>query len=127
MVSSAWQKQLPMWITYSRIAVTPIVLLTLLPHTFIWNVVASLIFVVASATDYFDGYYARKYNATSNLGKFMDPIADKILVSSIFVFLAVFKEIDPWLVIIIMARDTYISGIRAVAAADNVIIAAKQA
>lgn len=127
MTTEDWKKQLPMWITYSRIAVTPIVLLALLPQNLFWNVIASLVFVIASVTDYYDGYFARKYQATSNLGKFMDPIADKILVSSIIVFLAVFKKIDPWLVVIIMARDTYISGIRAVAAADNLIIAAKPA
>lgn len=123
----SWQKKLPMWITLSRIALVPIVLLGMALDTIPSKVMAALFFMIASISDYFDGYYARKYGAVSNMGKFMDPIADKILVTSILVALIPTERIDPWMVIIILARDTLISGLRSVAAADQVIIAAKPA
>ncbi|GIL18358.1 MAG: CDP-diacylglycerol--glycerol-3-phosphate 3-phosphatidyltransferase [Oligoflexia bacterium] len=97
------------------------------PNTLGFSVAAAACFLLASITDYFDGYYARKFNAISNMGKFMDPIADKILVTSILVMLVTQVKIDPFMVIVILARDTFISGIRSVAAADGIIIAAKPA
>lgn len=123
--STSWKMKLPMWITFSRIGMAPFVLLCMLPNTFWWNVAAALLFMASSVTDYFDGYYARKFNAVSNMGKFMDPVADKILVSSILVMMAYYQKIDPWMVVVILSRDNFISGIRAVAAADGVVIAAK--
>jgi CDP-diacylglycerol--glycerol-3-phosphate 3-phosphatidyltransferase len=116
-----------MWFTISRIAMVPFILLCMLPNAFWWNVAAAVLFIMASSTDYYDGYFARKYNAISNMGKFMDPVADKILVSSVLVMMAYFQQIDPWMVIVILARDTFISGIRSIAAADGVVIAAKPA
>jgi len=83
--------------------------------------------MLASVTDYFDGYFARKYQAVSNFGKFMDPIADKILVTSVLTMLLAMGKIDAWMVIIILARDNFIGGIRSVAAADQIVIDAKPA
>lgn len=123
----SWQKQLPMAITLSRIAVVPLVLIGMEMATLNARLIAGLLFIVASISDYFDGFYARKFNAVSNMGKFMDPIADKILVTSVLVALIPGDRISPWMVIIILARDTLISGLRSVAAADQVIIAAKPA
>lgn len=122
-----WKMQLPMWITVSRIAMVPFVLLAMLPNSFWWNIIAALLFMLASITDYYDGYFARKYNAVSNMGKFMDPVADKILVSSILVMMAYYQKIDPWMVVVILGRDNFIGAIRAVAAADGIVIAAKAA
>jgi CDP-diacylglycerol--glycerol-3-phosphate 3-phosphatidyltransferase len=122
-----WKLRLPMWVTLSRIAMVPFILLCMLPNVFWWKVIAAILFMLASTTDYYDGYFARKYNATTNMGKFMDPVADKILVSSVLVMLAYFQYIDPWMVVVILARDTFIGGIRSIAAADGVIIAAKAA
>lgn len=122
-----WQKKLPMHMTMARIYLVPFVLLSMWPNTLLWNVLAIFLFIIASITDYYDGYFARKYNAVSNMGKFMDPIADKVLVTSILVMLQFRGVIDPVMVIILMARDTFIGGIRSVAAADNVIISAKSA
>ncbi len=123
----SWKLQLPMWITISRIAMVPFVLLCMLPNSFWWNIFAAFLFTLASITDYYDGYFARKYNAVSNMGKFMDPVADKILVSSILVMMAYYQKIDPWMVVVILGRDNFISGIRAVASADGIIMAAKSA
>lgn len=103
----------------------PVIVAFLYPNNLPLNLTAAILFIVTSITDYYDGYFARKYNATSNMGKFMDPIADKILVTSVLVMLVPSDRIDPLMVIIILARDTFIGGIRSVAAADQIIIDAK--
>lgn len=103
----------------------PFVLLAMHPYTLPWNITAALLFMVASITDYYDGYFARKYQAVSNMGKFMDPIADKILVTGVLIMLLYQGKVDPWMVLLILSRDTFIGGIRAVAAADQIIIDAK--
>ena len=114
-----------MWITYGRMAAAVLVVGCMVPNQVLTNVIAAVIFILASISDYFDGYFARKYNAVSNMGKFMDPIADKILVTSVLVMLTASLKIDVFMVIIILARDTFIGGIRSVAAADQIIIDAK--
>jgi CDP-diacylglycerol--glycerol-3-phosphate 3-phosphatidyltransferase len=120
-----WQKKLPMQITWFRIWLVPIIIAMMMPETLFWNVAAAMLFIVASISDYYDGYFARKYNAISNMGKFMDPIADKILVTSILVMLVPSFRIDPLMVAVILARDTFIGGIRSIAAADGIVIDAK--
>ena len=122
---SDWKKKLPLQLTLSRIYLVPLIILCLWPKEFSWSVLAATIFIIASITDYYDGFFARKYQAVSNMGKFMDPMADKVLVSSILIYLIPAGVVDPYMVIILMARDTYIGSIRAVAAADNIIIDAK--
>lgn len=124
---ATWKKNFPMQLTLSRITMTVPAVLCLIPNTLLWNFVASAIFIVAAITDYYDGYYARKFQAVSTMGKFMDPIADKILVTSLLTMLIVPGKVDPYLVILLTVRDTFIGGIRAVAAADGIIIAAKSA
>lgn len=120
-----WKKQLPMMITWFRIWMVPLIVAFLWPNQLWYNIVAAALFIIASISDYYDGYFARKYNAASNMGKFMDPIADKILVTSILVTLIPTGKIDPLMVIVILSRDTFISGIRSIAAADGIIIDAK--
>lgn len=127
MTATEFQKNLPMRITLSRIFAVPVIVAMMWPNEFRWNVAAAIFFMLASLTDYYDGYYARKYNAVSNFGKFMDPIADKILVTSVLTMLLSQGKIDVGMVIIILARDNFIGGIRSVAAADQIIIAAKPA
>lgn len=131
------KEKIPLYFTLARIYLVPVILFFMLfpaiqkeidlGTTQCFEILATVFFILASITDYFDGYYARKLNAVSNFGKFMDPIADKILVSSILVALIFLKRIDPFMVIIIMARDTFIGGIRSVAAAEKLIIDAKPA
>ena len=127
MTPTEWQKNLPMRITMSRIFMVPVIVAAMWPNNLFWNLSAAILFMIASGTDYFDGYYARKYNAVSNFGKFMDPIADKILVTSVLAMLLSQGKIDVWMVVIILARDNFIGGIRSVAAADQIIIDAKPA
>ncbi len=123
----AWKKKLPMWLTWSRIWVCPVLIALVWfdGPTFRWA--AALLFILASMTDWFDGSLARKYDAESNMGKFMDPIADKILVATALILLVHSRHADPVMVILLLARDIFIGGIRSVAAADGVVIAAKAA
>lgn len=94
-------------------------------NTELGNWLAAICFIIASITDYYDGYYARKLNAVTNLGKFFDPVADKILVSSLLILLLSKGKIDPWMVILFVGRDTIVGGIRSVAAADGLVIDAQ--
>ncbi len=126
-MTTPFQKKLPMMITMSRMLFVPVIVGFLIPDQVWMNLTAALLFMAASVTDYFDGFYARKYNAVSNMGKFMDPIADKVLVTSILVMLSAAQKIDPLMVIVILARDTLIGGLRSVAAADGIVIDAKSA
>ena len=88
---------------------------------------AAAIFIAASITDWFDGALARKYGVVSTMGKFMDPIADKILVSSILTMLIPSGRVDPILVLLLLSRDILVGGIRSIAAADQIVIDAKSA
>ena len=85
---------------------------------------ADVIFIVASLTDLFDGKIARKYNLVTNFGKFMDPLADKLLVCSALICLVEMSRIPAWMVILIIAREFIISGFRLVASDAGVAIAA---
>ena len=120
-----WKKKLPNILTFSRIFLTIPIVAVLFSPQLEYRFVAALLFVLASFTDYFDGYFARKYQVVSTAGKLMDPIGDKILVTSTLIMLVHLDKISPILVILLFSRDLLIGGIRAAAAADNVIISAR--
>lgn len=122
---SDWRQKLPMQLSMSRVYIVPLLLALMWPQSFLFNFLAAALFIIASITDYYDGYFARKFKAVSNLGKFMDPVTDKVLVSSVLILMVAQGKIDSFLVIILLARDTIIGGIRSAAAADRVVIAAK--
>lgn len=88
------------------------------------DILACIIFVVASLTDFLDGYIARKYNLVTNFGKFMDPLADKLLVCAALICLVDMGRISSWIVIVIMSREFIISGFRLIASDNGVVIAA---
>ncbi|MBN8538517.1 MAG: CDP-diacylglycerol--glycerol-3-phosphate 3-phosphatidyltransferase [Deltaproteobacteria bacterium] len=121
----SWKKKLPIQLTLSRVYILPFIIFFLYLNSFYYSFLAAILFIAASITDYFDGYYARKWNLVTNLGKFLDPVTDKILVISILIYLNSVGFVDPYLVIILTLRDTFIGGIRAAAATENVVIAAK--
>ena len=116
---------LPNKITMIRVILIPFFVFFMLtdfvPYS---NVIAVAIFIVASLTDTLDGYLARKYELVSNFGKFMDPLADKLLVCSAMIAFIELDLIPAWIVIIIIAREFIISGFRLIAAEKNVVIAA---
>ena len=89
-----------------------------------WDYLALGIFIVASLTDMLDGKIARKYNLVTNFGKFMDPLADKLLVCSALIGLVGMGRIPAWMVIVIISREFIISGFRLIASDNGVVIAA---
>ena len=89
-----------------------------------YYVAACVIFIVASATDWLDGYLARKWNMVSNFGKIMDPLADKILVYSALCLFIESDIIAAWMLIIILAREFIVAGMRTVAASEGTVLAA---
>ena len=116
---------LPNKLTILRIIMIPIFLFFLLMPTIAHNdEIALAIFILASLTDLLDGYIARKYDLGTNFGKFMDPLADKLLVCSALIALIGLGRIDAWIVILIIAREFIISGFRLVAAEQGLVIAA---
>ena len=86
--------------------------------------VAAALFIIASLTDMLDGKIARKYNLVTNFGKFMDPLADKLLVCSALICMIELRELPAWMVIIIISREFIISGFRLIASDNGVVIAA---
>lgn len=114
-----------MFFTYLRIAAAPVVMGVLyIPWTWAgWT--AAILFFLGSLTDWADGYFARRFNAHSNAGKLMDPIADKLLVLGPIIMLLAMNRVDAVMVFLLLARDTFIGGVRSIAATNNVIIAAK--
>ena len=86
--------------------------------------VAAALFIIASLTDMLDGKIARKYNLVTNFGKFMDPLADKLLVCSALICMIELRELPAWMVTIIISREFIISGFRLVASDNGVVIAA---
>ena len=89
------------------------------------RILACIIFVGASITDYYDGQIARKYNLVTNLGKLIDPLADKLLVISALTVLTKYDKISLWIVLIIIFRELMITELRAIVAADGTVIAAE--
>ena len=117
---------LPNKLTTFRVILIPFfVFFMLAPNmTGINHYIAVAIFIVASLTDLLDGKIARKYNLVTNFGKFMDPLADKLLVCSAMICLIQTGQLAAWIVVIIIAREFIISGFRLVAADNGIVIAA---
>ncbi|QBP94785.1 CDP-diacylglycerol--glycerol-3-phosphate 3-phosphatidyltransferase [Bacillus mycoides] len=129
---------LPNKITISRIFLIPIFMVIMLAP-FEWgsfiigdvelpiqHLVGALIFIIASATDWIDGHYARKYNLVTNLGKFLDPLADKLLVSAALITLVEMQYVPAWIVIVIISREFAVTGLRLVLAGTGEVVAANQ-
>ena len=117
---------LPNKLTIFRVILIPFFVIFLLldasNQTYRYN--ADAIFIIASLTDMLDGKIARKYNLVTNFGKFMDPLADKLLVSAAMICLIATGQLAAWIVIIIISREFIISGFRLVASDNGIVIAA---
>lgn len=124
--ATGWRLAFPMWLTMSRMFLAAIMMGTMQFIDAPWNGwISAAIFILAALTDWWDGYFARLWNATSNMGKFMDPIADKVLVSTTLIILIPDGRVHPFLVVLLLNRDILIGGLRSVAAAEQLIIDAK--
>lgn len=117
-----WKKNLAFWATMARIVAVPLIILLLAFPNPWTGYVSAVLFILASITDYYDGYWARKYDSVSNLGKLLDPIADKLLVSSVLIMLIPTSQVSAIMVVLLLGRDTLVSGLRSFAAAENLII-----
>ncbi|MCK5725022.1 MAG: CDP-diacylglycerol--glycerol-3-phosphate 3-phosphatidyltransferase [Desulfobacterales bacterium] len=102
----------PNKLTLFRIAVVPIIIILLLFPNPICTLIAGLLFSAAAITDYLDGYYARKKGLVTTLGKIMDPVADKLLVSSAFILLTSLGWVPAWMACIIIGRELAVTGLR---------------
>lgn len=111
-------------ITLTRILMIPVFMALMLIEFPFHMEIALAVFLLASLTDKLDGYLARKYNMITDFGKFMDPLADKLLVTGAFVVFIQLGRIEAWIVFVILAREFAVTGLRSLAAAQNVIIAA---
>ncbi|MGM9521321.1 MAG: CDP-diacylglycerol--glycerol-3-phosphate 3-phosphatidyltransferase [Oscillospiraceae bacterium] len=111
---------IPNILTIVRVILVPVFFLCLY-----WNRYFALaVFIAASLTDFLDGHLARKNNQITNFGKFMDPLADKLLVTTALISLACFGQIPAWVAIIVVGRDLAVDGLRMVAASRNIVMAA---
>lgn len=115
---------LPNLITIGRLFLIPPVLVLIDPTDPIKNFIATLLFAAASGLDVVDGFLARRQGLVTVFGKFMDPLADKLMAMSVMIYLVAVGLLPAWLVVLMMSRDFYISGLRSVAASMGVIIAA---
>ena len=132
------EMNIPNKITISRILLIPFFVLVMM-FDFGWGTmslfgavmpvhhfVGALIFILASTTDWVDGYYARKYNLVTTLGKFLDPLADKLLVSAAFILMVELEMAPAWIIIIIISREFAVTGLRLILAGGGEVVAANQ-
>jgi CDP-diacylglycerol--glycerol-3-phosphate 3-phosphatidyltransferase len=115
---------LPNILSTFRFLVIPVLVFMADSNKPLINSIAALLFLVASLTDIVDGYIARKYNIVTNMGKILDPLADKLLVLVILIMLIPVGRVPAWMVALIVFRETAVTSLRAVAASDGVVIAA---
>ena len=117
---------LPNKLTILRVILIPFFVFFMLAPFFedYGNYIAVAIFIIASFTDFLDGYLARRDNLVTNFGKFMDPLADKLLVCTALICLVETDQLPAWVVIIIIAREFIISGFRLIASDNGIVIAA---
>ncbi len=115
---------LPNALTMARVALIPVVLWYLASGTPRDSFIAAWLYGASAVTDLLDGYLARKWNLISVFGKFMDPLADKLLVMATLVYLTRMGRIEPWIVVVLLGREISITGLRSIASSEGVVIAA---
>jgi CDP-diacylglycerol--glycerol-3-phosphate 3-phosphatidyltransferase len=118
---------IPNLLTLFRIVVTPLFFILFYSFpTKVFSLLASLLFVTASFTDFLDGYIARRWNLESSLGKFLDPLADKLLVAVALIMLIPLGRVPSWMVAVIIGREILVTGLRVVAITEGLVIAASK-
>jgi CDP-diacylglycerol--glycerol-3-phosphate 3-phosphatidyltransferase len=117
---------LPNLITMGRILTIPVILVFIDNYSPVRSFIATLIYLGGAVSDLVDGWLARRRKQVSVLGKFLDPLADKLMVSSVLVYLTAMDRVPPWMTATILAREFAVTGLRAIAASEGLIIAAKE-
>lgn len=116
---------LPNILTLFRVALIPFYILFFYQKSFDSSIIASTIFSIASLTDVLDGYLARARSEVTQFGKFLDPIADKLLILSALILLVGNARVEAWLAIVIIGREFTMTGFRAIASSEGIVIAAE--
>ncbi len=119
----------PNLVTLFRIATAPVLIWLLIYTGPVESAAAAAVFFVATVSDYFDGYIARSYDSVTTLGKFLDPMADKLVVATALIMLAGMTRaphVPAWMVVVLVTREIMVTGLRAVAAAEGLIVAAEE-
>lgn len=122
---------LPNLLSLFRIAIIPILVYLLTFHDPLSSALTALLFLIASLTDYFDGYLARRNRSVSNLGKLLDPLADKLIVVAVLIMLAAMDRpgepaVPAWLVVVVVARETAVTVIRGIALTEGIVMEAEE-
>jgi len=118
------QLNLPNLLTLGRIACIPLLVALLLMEGRPSSFCAALVFSLAAITDWLDGYLARKWQVVTVLGKFLDPLADKLIVMAALIMLIPHGRVPAWAVFVLLAREIFITGLRSIAASEGIVIAA---
>jgi CDP-diacylglycerol--glycerol-3-phosphate 3-phosphatidyltransferase len=113
---------LPNKLTIARIILAPFFMIFLLADNIYFHYLATLIFILAALTDAYDGYLARRTGVITGFGKFMDPLADKILVSTAFISFVALGYVQTWMILVIILREFLVTGFRSLAAYKGVVI-----
>jgi len=113
---------LPNAITLLRIGLIPVLFFLLTSPGETWSLIIAIIFVCAALTDLLDGYIARRYQIVTTMGKFLDPVADKIIVNTAMILMIPIGRIPAWMVAIIIIRDFVVDGMRSIASSEGVVI-----
>ena len=119
MISKHDTFNLPNTITLLRMGMVPFLFVLLSSPGEFWSLILAILFVIASITDFFDGYIARKYNLITTMGKFLDPIADKLIVNTAMILMIPIHRIPAWIVAITIIRDLIVDVIRSIASSEG--------
>lgn len=117
---------LPNLVTMGRLALVPIALVFIDNFSPLRSFIAAMLYLGAAAGDALDGYLARSRGEVSVLGKFLDPLADKLIVTAVLVFMVALGRVPAWVVVVTIARDLAITGLRSIASAEGLVIAASE-
>jgi len=117
---------LPNSLTLARLLLIPVFLVLVSLESLYTDAIAAAVFVLSAVTDGLDGYYARKNKQVTLLGKFMDPLVDKLLISAALVVLVELGRLPGWIAVVIISREFAVTGLRSIAAAEGVIITASK-
>ncbi len=117
---------LPNLLTLARIAAVPVVMVLMLSGSRSSGVWAASVFIIASITDFVDGWLARKWQVVTVLGKFLDPLADKLIVMAALIMLIPLDRVPAWAVFLILAREMVVTGLRSIASSEGIVIDASE-